>query len=112
MSSKRKPLHRLSALQITPLAIRLFTEMEAISCTCAPRDSDGKYWKHEQCAGCKRWWELHGRLHDELRCRGRMSLPARLRRGSELATEREGAAHVADAGAGRTRGATLKASRG
>jgi hypothetical protein len=41
-----------------------------------------------------------------------MSLPARLPRGSELAAEREGAAHVADAGAGRTRGATLKASNG
>ena len=69
MSSKRKPLNRPPALQITPLAIRLFTEMRAISCTCAPRDWDGKYWEHRQCAGCERWWELHGRLHDELRCR-------------------------------------------
>jgi hypothetical protein len=69
MSSKRKPLDRPPALQITLLAINLFTEMAAISCTCAPRDWDGKYWEHEQCAGCERWWELHGRLHDELRCR-------------------------------------------
>jgi hypothetical protein len=44
--------------------------------------------------------------------RGGMSLPARLPRSSQLAAEREGAAHVADAGAGRTRGATLKASSG
>jgi hypothetical protein len=35
--------------------------------------------------------------------RGRMSLPTRLARGSELAAEREGAADVADAGAGRAR---------
>src|SRR5215475_9892866 len=44
--------------------------------------------------------------------RGRMSLPARLARGSELAAEREGAADVAGAGAGRTRGPTLKANGG
>ena len=69
MSSKRKPLNRPPALQITPLAIRLFIEMKAISCACAPRDWGGKYWVHEQCAGCKRWWELHAQLHDELRCR-------------------------------------------
>jgi hypothetical protein len=69
MSSKRKPLNRPPALQITPLAIRLFTEMNAISCTCAPRDWDGKYWEHKPCAGCERWWELHAQLHDELRCR-------------------------------------------
>jgi hypothetical protein len=69
MSTKRKPLNRPPALQITPLAIRLFTEMVAISCTCPPRDWDGKYWVHEECAGCRRWWELHARLHDELRCR-------------------------------------------
>ena len=69
MSSKRKPLNRPPALQITPLAIRLFIEMKGISCACTPRDWGGKYWVHEQCAGCKRWWELHARLHEELRCR-------------------------------------------
>ena len=69
MSTKRKSISRPPRRQITPLAIRLSTEMEAISCTCAPRDWDGIYWVYEQCAGCKRWWELHGRLHDELRCR-------------------------------------------
>jgi hypothetical protein len=69
MSSKRKPLNRPPALQITPLAIRLFIEMKGISCACAPRDWGGKYWVHEQCAGRKRWWELHARLHEELRCR-------------------------------------------
>src|SRR5262249_14998665 len=57
------------ALQITPLAIRLFTEMKAISCTCAPRDWDGKYGEHKRCAGCERWWELHAQLHDEFGCR-------------------------------------------
>ena len=69
MSSKRKPISRPAVLQITPLAISLFTEMAAISCTCAPRDWGGKYWVHKQCAGCEKWWELHARLHDELRCR-------------------------------------------
>jgi hypothetical protein len=69
MSSKRKPISRPPALQITPLAISLFTELAAISCTCAPRDWGGKYWEDKQCAGCERWYELHARLHDELRCR-------------------------------------------
>src|SRR5262245_8484513 len=44
--------------------------------------------------------------------RGRMSLPGRLPRGPELASEREGAANVAGAGAGHTRSPTLKASGG
>jgi hypothetical protein len=44
--------------------------------------------------------------------RGQMSLPVGLPRGSELAAEREGTAHVADAGVGRARGPTLKASGG
>src|SRR5262245_545381 len=44
--------------------------------------------------------------------RGRMSLPTRLPRGSKLEAEREGAALVADTGAGRTRGPTLKANGG
>src|SRR5262245_30492549 len=69
MSTKRKPLNRPPALQITPLAIRLFTEMAAVSCTCEARDWGGKYWEHKQCAGCERWWELHAGLYDELRCR-------------------------------------------
>src|SRR5262249_34788203 len=69
MSTKRKPISRPPALQITPLAIRLFTEMEAIYCTCAPRDCGGKYWAQKQCAGWERWWEVHARLHDALRCR-------------------------------------------
>jgi hypothetical protein len=69
MSSKRKPISRPLRVQITPLAIRLFTEMAAISCTCAPRDWKGEYRGHQECAGCERWWELHRQLHNELGCR-------------------------------------------
>jgi hypothetical protein len=54
---------------ITPEAIRLFEAMERIECTCAPRDWDGKYWEHEPCPGCDRWWKLHGMLHRELGCK-------------------------------------------
>jgi hypothetical protein len=69
MSTKRKPISRPQRVQITPLAIRLFTEMAAISCTCAPCDGGDEHWGHEECAGCKTWWKLHGRLHQELQCR-------------------------------------------
>ena len=45
----------------------MFREMEAIVCTCAPRNwAQDQYWKHEECDGCKRWWELHRDLHPEL----------------------------------------------
>src|SRR5262245_39862087 len=69
MSTKRKPISRPPRVQITQLAIRLFTEMAALSCTCAARDQGGECRGHEQCAGCTKWWELHARLHHELRCR-------------------------------------------
>jgi hypothetical protein len=69
MSTKRKPISRPPRVQITPLAIRLFTEMAAIPCTCPSSDGGGKYREHQQCAGCERWWELHRQLHVELRCR-------------------------------------------
>jgi hypothetical protein len=69
MTTKRKPINRPPRVQITPLAIRLFTEMAAISCTCAPRDRGDEYRGHKECAGCTTWWELHGRLHQELQCR-------------------------------------------
>jgi hypothetical protein len=69
MSTKRKPISRPPRVQITPLAIRLFTEMAAISCTCAPWNGDDEHCGHEECAGCKTWWKLHGRLHQELQCR-------------------------------------------
>jgi hypothetical protein len=69
MSTKRKPINRAPRVQITPLAIGLFTEMAALSCTCMPRDRGGECRGYEQCAGCQTWWKLHARLHHELRCR-------------------------------------------
>ncbi len=41
--------------------------MERIRCTCAPRDwAPDQYWKRQECNGCRRWWNLHSDLHDEL----------------------------------------------
>ena len=65
MGTKRTPIGRPPRARISRQAIALFREMEAIVCTCLPRDWN-EYWKHEECAGCKRWWELHSDLHDEL----------------------------------------------
>jgi hypothetical protein len=56
-------------MRIMPEAIRLFEEMEGPKCTWSPRDWDGEYWKHEECPGCRRWWDLHALLHRELKCR-------------------------------------------
>jgi hypothetical protein len=41
--------------------------MEALECTCPPRDWKGEYWRRTPCDGCEQWWELHSALHDELR---------------------------------------------
>jgi hypothetical protein len=69
MTTKRIPIARPRRGQITPLAVRLFTEMAVLSCTCAPHDRGGTYGRHEMCAGCKTWWDLHRQLHEELGCR-------------------------------------------
>jgi hypothetical protein len=67
MPTKRTPLYRDNRRIITPEAVRLFAEMRAQVCTCAPRDWIGQYWRHEECAGCKRRSDLHGSLHEALR---------------------------------------------
>ena len=67
MSTKRTPLVRLVRHEITDEAVRLFRAMERVECTCLPRDWQGEYWKHVQCEGCVKWWQLHSKLHDELR---------------------------------------------
>ena len=64
--TRRKPLARRSAVQITPRALDLYTAMGKLRCTCPPRPPE--YWKHKMCAGCERWYDLHGELNDELRC--------------------------------------------
>jgi hypothetical protein len=43
-------------------AVDLFAAMRECECTCEPRDWSGEYWKHEQCAGCEAWWQMHGKL--------------------------------------------------
>jgi hypothetical protein len=71
MPTKRLPTPRTVTLQITAKAVLLFEQMRKLEtkCTCAPRDWDGKYWEHQQCAACEQWWQLQGGLHDELRCK-------------------------------------------
>src|SRR5262249_33621980 len=63
----RKPLaHPVRTQMITPAAIRLFDQIRHVRCTCPPIDWEGEYWKGRECPGCKRWWQLHNELHDEL----------------------------------------------
>jgi len=63
----RKPLaHPVRTQQITPRAIQLFDQIRRVRCSCPPIDWEGEYWKGRECPGCKRWWQLHNELHDEL----------------------------------------------
>jgi hypothetical protein len=66
MPTNRRRTKRPTKQQFTPRALALFRKIEKIECTCPPRDWDGEYWKHEECAGCDLWWDLYGELHDEL----------------------------------------------
>jgi hypothetical protein len=68
MTTNRTPIQRPAAAMISPRAIDLWEAMGNLRCTCAPRDWDGKYWEHQQCPGCERWYDLHGELNDELGC--------------------------------------------
>ena len=52
---------------ITPVAVALFDEIRALSCSCAPIDWAGAYWERQRCAGCEERARLDGLLHDELR---------------------------------------------
>jgi hypothetical protein len=49
-------------------AFRHMCRLES-QCTCAPRDWDGEYWKHEQCKACAEWWKQNSILHDALKLR-------------------------------------------
>jgi hypothetical protein len=61
--TRRTPLARRSAVQITPQAIELFVAMSKLRCTCpSPKPPT-----REPCPGCARWYDLHADLHDELR---------------------------------------------
>ena len=59
--TRRTPIKRSWAPQITPTAIKLFEQMRRCRCTCSPNSED--------CPGCKRWWDLHDHLSHELHCK-------------------------------------------
>jgi hypothetical protein len=67
MSTKRTPRSRSGVMRVTPRAIKLFDAMQRCNCTCPERDWGGKYWEHEQCAGCVKYYALRDKLHDELK---------------------------------------------
>ena len=62
----RTPRHRPPQLHITPRALALFREMDAIECTCEPRDWHGAHGRHQRCAGCARYEDIHHQLVTEL----------------------------------------------
>ena len=66
--TRRVPLARRSAAQITPAAMEAFRRIRSLEaqCTCLPRDWEGEYWKHEPCPACDEWWTQQGILCSEL----------------------------------------------
>jgi hypothetical protein len=62
--TRRTPLVRRPAVQITPRAIDLYAAMGNLRCTCAPPSP-----KRSPCPGCERWYDLHDALHGELGCK-------------------------------------------
>jgi hypothetical protein len=64
--TRRVPLARRSAAQITPTALEAFRRIRLLEtqCTCLPRD--GEYWKHEPCPACDEWRTQQGILCREL----------------------------------------------
>jgi hypothetical protein len=70
--TKRTPLERRSATQITPKAIELFRELErakrarrrAIDCRISEQ---GCCSSVSECRACRRWWDLQNQLHIELK---------------------------------------------
>jgi hypothetical protein len=68
--TKRTPIARPSALQISPRAIELFVALERArkrrnAVSCIPGDSGSGYCS-TKCKACRDWYALHGELHDEL----------------------------------------------
>ena len=65
MPMKRR-ISKQRGVVITGTAIGLFDQMRRCRCTCSSPDS----WIHgQECAGCRRWDDLHFRLHRELKLR-------------------------------------------
>jgi hypothetical protein len=64
--TRRTPLVRRPAVQITPRAVDLYTAMRKLWCTCLPPPRPPE---RGPCAGCASWYDLHAELHTELGCR-------------------------------------------
>jgi hypothetical protein len=70
--TKRTPIARQPALQISPRAIELFEAMEQAKrrrniADCIDDDSgSGSGYCKLECAHCNEWHRLHAELHDEL----------------------------------------------
>jgi hypothetical protein len=61
MTTNRRPISRPALTMISPRAIDLYESMLKLRCTCPPPPE-------RSCPGCKRWYDLHAELHEELRC--------------------------------------------
>jgi hypothetical protein len=58
--TRRTPLARQPAVQITPRAVELFVAMGKLRCTCpSPKPVT-------PCLACEKWHVLHGELHTAL----------------------------------------------
>src|SRR2546430_172883 len=66
MTTNRTPIERPALTMVSSRALDLYESMNRLRCTCAPMPPE--YWTHKMCAGCERWYELHGELNDELHC--------------------------------------------
>jgi hypothetical protein len=60
--TRRVPLARRPTVQLTSRALDLYETMGRLRCTCAPPSPT-----REPCSGCRRWYDLHGELDEELR---------------------------------------------
>ena len=69
--TRRVPLARRSAAQITPAAMEAFRRIRSLEaqCTCLPRDWEGEYWKHEPCPACDEWWTQQSMICRQLSLR-------------------------------------------
>jgi hypothetical protein len=66
--TRRVPIARRSAAQITPAALEAFRRIRLLEtqCACSPVDWEGAYWKHEPCPACDEWWVQQGIICREL----------------------------------------------
>jgi hypothetical protein len=62
--TRRIPLARLPAAQVTERAVELFVAMSRLKCTCPPPSPT-----RSPCPGCERWYDFNGELHVELGCK-------------------------------------------